>query len=545
MELFLELSQRKIKLLKEIHFLDDKIDQHLQITEEIAKIDKQMNDFIKKDRMVSTILKMQSSRSCSKSKILEYLIQTRKQIASSPSKLKSSLKTDTGNIWYQPEIKKPLSDLTRIKLFQMDLLQEYPENYVIVEIIGPAYKIVGSTFLIEDESGYMMCGIYNDNFHNSLKTLDTHYKVGRLLCVKHPFIKTASTGENILFRSDNFTNVSFVDDLSSDLLKETKWYKPNKNQISADEFKDQGNIAFKAGYHLEAIRCYERGIKLDPNNLLLLSNCSQANLEIGEWEMALEYANKALSISSNHEKSMIRKAKALYELEEYRESLKLYSKCNQKDQVAKCLKSIRESEKCQYDYDWDRVDTEIATYFSKSIKIELIEGKGRGIIATEDISKGTIVIVETPLAKVTEPEQNNALSIDYCSESYSMTALMEKLRLNMSKNSKIRKRAMELSNGFSNFNVKLSDITDVNCFGGRVIYYFVSFFNHSCIPNCLNTNENDNVFVKTTSDIKKGEELTISYFPLNLPYLERKAFCDLRKFECDCVLCVSERKIRK
>ena len=56
------------------------------------------------------------------------------------------------------------------------------------------------------------------------------------------------------------------------------------------------------------------------------------------------------------------------------------------------------------------------------------------------------------------------------------------------------------------------------CYG---LYINCSFFNHSCDPNCFYYGIANMLIVKTIKDIKKGEELTVSYIEPKPAYMRK------------------------
>ncbi|UJR38207.1 hypothetical protein I4U23_030880 [Adineta vaga] len=75
-------------------------------------------------------------------------------------------------------------------------------------------------------------------------------------------------------------------------------------------------------------------------------------------------------------------------------------------------------------------------------------------------------------------------------------------------------------------------------------YPLGSMFNHSCLPNCLWYLIGDYLFIYVcSSNIRQGDELTISYCPLWISSLNDRAY-HLRQFDihsCRCLLCSYDR----
>ncbi|EGC35483.1 hypothetical protein DICPUDRAFT_33308 [Dictyostelium purpureum] len=65
-----------------------------------------------------------------------------------------------------------------------------------------------------------------------------------------------------------------------------------------------------------------------------------------------------------------------------------------------------------------------------------------------------------------------------------------------------------------------------------------SFFNHSCIPNCINIRDGNKMTFKALYPVKKGEPLAISYLDLDLPVESRKEYLKYGYyFDCGCPRC--------
>lgn len=75
--------------------------------------------------------------------------------------------------------------------------------------------------------------------------------------------------------------------------------------------------------------------------------------------------------------------------------------------------------------------------------------------------------------------------------------------------------------------------------GGSGLWFLPSLINHSCVPNCSWTLIGDRIFVRAMREIRAGEEVTISYYPLmSRGYLARQSKIKSGwHFRCRCHLC--------
>lgn len=75
-----------------------------------------------------------------------------------------------------------------------------------------------------------------------------------------------------------------------------------------------------------------------------------------------------------------------------------------------------------------------------------------------------------------------------------------------------------------------------------VIYLLPSYFNHSCDANATRHFFGDAIVIRALTQIRAGDEITISYIYANEPYHERAN--TLKKWfpTCDCSLCVEDRE---
>jgi stress-induced-phosphoprotein 1 len=92
--------------------------------------------------------------------------------------------------------------------------------------------------------------------------------------------------------------------------------------------KEKGNFALTAGNFVDAIVHYSEAIKLDPKNHVLYSNRSAAYTKSGDFQKALDDAEKTIEINPTWPKGYSRKGSALFSLQKYPEAFDAYQKGN-------------------------------------------------------------------------------------------------------------------------------------------------------------------------------------------------------------------------
>jgi hypothetical protein len=178
----------------------------------------------------------------------------------------------------------------------------------------------------------------------------------------------------------------------------------------------------------------------------------------------------------------------------------------------------------------------------KPYTISAITGKGKGLVATTRIAKGTRLLSEAPIFRI---PRNNLDIKD-----------LEPIVANEVKclNDDQRRAFLDLTNIYENAHSKSLGISRTNVLplgsnassGG--LFLEASRINHSCRHNAQNTwNENiEQLTIHALRDIESGQEITITYLARTSEYTERQRFLKEKfKFECKCELCSLSQAKRK
>jgi hypothetical protein len=207
--------------------------------------------------------------------------------------------------------------------------------------------------------------------------------------------------------------------------------------------------------------------------------------------------------------------------------------------------------------------------------------KGNHYIAKENIKEGTLLIVEIPLISIYEAEIKKFSStfekfqkMGFSSSELALEILFtnfkdriefpEEKKYLIEKISQLTSFDLKNSTKTKEERIKLFEYSDDNirdlistnailtlrnernkisplelCYG---LYINCSFFNHSCDPNCFYYGIANMLIVKAIKDIKKGEELTVSYIEPKPAYMRKN---ELSKWEfiCECKYCKEEADI--
>jgi len=134
-------------------------------------------------------------------------------------------------------------------------------------------------------------------------------------------------------------------------------------------------------------------------------------------------------------------------------------------------------------------------------------GKGRGLFATQDLPRGTLMMLEEPAIKLRRAGPNQPCSQKAVEAAFNTMTVEQ------------QERFMRLSaDGRKDKTTKLLRIFDTTFFTGNDLDFSyiclnLSLLNHSCIENASwhMRPQADNFLVTATSFIPKGDEITINY----------------------------------
>lgn len=487
--------------------------------------------------------------------------------------------------------KKPLNELTPITLSEMMVPKVHIGRYLLCRTITTPFKIYGILTLIEDTKGdiedlslYNMQQAFSDD-PNKILPAQT------ILIIKEPYLKYGSMGENIFIRCDSPSDVIFVDE-TDEILKNTKWMQPLTD--SFDKIKEKANNIFKSGDYENSIKLYTRALKIE-NNPVIYLNRSQAYLQLGRYYDAYNDAEKAYESNKvNNEKALYRMGKAAYGMQHWQKAidnfqllLKQYP--DNKEATIELERSkarLNESQTGVYDlnkiYDDAYVKKirylDVADHVGPVEVVEIKKGY-KGVVASRDITKGTLLVVSKAFSITTSEEVSNYFikSVNLINKSMDLQSQAINLTKTINILNKHPNRANELYSLYAGsfdrseqipFGVidtgRIEQICTYNSFSiepilrtneesksfeeirvtgtGTGLWILPSFFNHSCVANAYRTFYNDVIIIFAIKDIKKNEEIYISYFSEFISLKERSTKLSFYKINyCKCKLCELDR----
>ena len=155
-------------------------------------------------------------------------------------------------------------------------------------------------------------------------------------------------------------------------------------------------------------------------------------------------------------------------------------------------------------------------------------GKGQGVFAARDLSRGERVLVDTPFFVVTKPYNYHQVLQQFEGLSFAN-----------------RQQYMRLSCPDRSDNIQLTDVMrifEANCFNigeSAAIFLQATRFNHSCLPNTYYSwsEARREVIFHSMVPIPQGEEMTICYGRPFLTRLERRSELRIYNFQCLCPAC--------
>jgi tetratricopeptide (TPR) repeat protein len=382
--------------------------------------------------------------------------------------------------------------------------------------------------------------------------------------------------------------------------------KADQRDMSPLQYKESANSALKAGDLDKSLSCYNQGRQyFTASNTLeltasvdvrcdLFQNRSYVRLKLGQYEGAVTDAIASLSgQTTDHNKGFDAKAysrasQASYALKNYDAAAmycrKLLDLNNSRADGLHLLSKIelRLSEQTSGVYDIATIQDNVArqnprvdaaAYLDNTMVKASGPNRGRGLFATKDSKAGDLILAETAFASVWDDERTHVVAAKWNARfpkdiDMGLIGLWKVALQRVTDNPILGARVLDLHgdhNGIGKDVVKVDGVQVVDTYqvhgivarnafqleGSRGrkshcsgVYIRSSYINHSCVPNSHRTTVGDLLLLSATKDIKKGEELSISYGPdLQAFSSRREAIMSMWNFQCNCPLCVADAQV--
>ncbi|KAH9899634.1 hypothetical protein C8Q73DRAFT_743528 [Cubamyces lactineus] len=509
-----------------------------------------------------------------------------------------------------------IQNLRRITFAEMSVRRVHIGRYILCRLIAPCSRMVAVQTVVEDTEGIANdLSIYNfpSTSSCSLEHLDSLFSPGTVLAIREPTLKAPTQGNRPLLRVDSPTDIIFVPP-NSPLLRGIAWRTgpkvasyPSPPPTSADAWRERGDSYYKTSQWFLAAFAYSHALALDPNAVSIRLNRSEAYLRLKYYTGALHdtqgILNKVGSADPSAYKALFRLAKARYGRREYSMAQNDFVRWKSRhpdDSAAdswidRCRARLRE--RTTGVYDWSslfrnarrtiRVDA--ADFFGPiEVRPMAHRGGGRGVVTTQDVKTGDLLLVAKPFASVYAsdlPNDQFTVTLDLLSrtkrertDSLLLARIIEKIYGNPDRHDEVfylyagrgypappdtypppvtaavpvdllhpkvdidiaQLEAICTYNNFCPFRLDGPQMDKEAQPAG--LYTSASMFNHSCLANATWYCIGDVMIIRAAEPIPTGTEVTIPYC-VEESYIDRQTVLQKHMLDrCDCRLCEEDRR---
>ncbi|SMY25543.1 unnamed protein product [Zymoseptoria tritici ST99CH_1A5] len=170
-------------------------------------------------------------------------------------------------------------------------------------------------------------------------------------------------------------------------------------------------------------------------------------------------------------------------------------------------------------------------------EVRQIEGKGQGVVASQKIPRGSVILTDKPILSVSNSDWNQASAHRAIEEAFKRLSKQDQatyLSLHDGRQERNESKAVRIfhTNAFG------ADTTHILAPHTKYVLPLVSRLNHSCVPNAVNLAHT----LYAQKDILPGEEIQICYqadcdevmTAVQRNFLFRRRYA----FECNCKACL-------
>ncbi|KAB8302482.1 hypothetical protein EYC80_005886 [Monilinia laxa] len=497
----------------------------------------------------------------------------------------SQLHTSFVPIPYEPSI-IPLEELTPINIKDLRLETHHRGSYLLVRALTPPFRITGIMAIVEDENADALPLQLYQQPEEKLRPAASVITVQDIFLIKEPYLKTTSDGGYGL-RVDHVSDLVCLD-ANHDMLP--KDWKPRVVDLdkTADDWKQEGNVAMGKGHYWAAIQSYTAALQCLPSaqaTKIIYLNRALAHLKDGRFDAAFSDTKCIISLPDAPEKALYRAGQALYELGRFSECYNIFENSLQEESGV---------------YDFELIYKELSTTrpphldhatFVGSVVVKPSPGRGQGLFTTKAVKAGELLLCEKAFAycyagtsKDSETESNPTLLIDLHTNRITMgteSDLITNIVQKLWKNPSLIPKFKTLHHG-SYKSVKITEVDKkpvidtflvgrsiaLNVFGCPIssyeahptvtkseedeskhhscgIWLMASKINHSCLGNASRSFIGDLQLVRATRDIPAETELTFWYVVPTEERQKMKKELENWGFQCKCIMCLDSEDTTK
>ena len=459
----------------------------------------------------------------------------------------------------------------------------------------------------DDNGDLVLIAVYNFENHyetKEYKKLSYIFQKGKFILILEPFYKMFGSGEDGI-RVEDPNEIIIFDDkewMNKFFESENNFKLLNDDDKNYDYLYKIANKSFYIENYNIALVNFIKLKSLKPDEIELDLKIAECYFGISYYSKTIEKCDEILNkveviVLKNESKfylnSLLLKIKSLLKLKKVNEAQKVINE--NKEIVEKNIKEFEEIEKdiknkiknMNGNYDFSEIyykskrslNIEIGEYVNKKLDMKFNSKKGVFFITKEKINKGELIMVSKAfvIADPNKKEDKKNLYFKFDNpekEEYEKTKKLlvykEKQDLEEILSYKLsnfpedfneflnlfdgKNKNINLSERKKNSKIDLKKIQNVIKYNSKTLYfldkpisnglwYYPSFFNHSCIPNCYHFGLGDILIIIAVNDIESNSELFLNYLDDDMLYEKRqKILKEIYDFDCNCELCEYEKK---
>ena len=460
------------------------------------------------------------------------------------------------------------------KIYIKDLLKLNPINYLYFLLLEFKYFInlspIYGEFVGEDESSNQIIVKYFDS------NIGYYLNKGNFIIITHPFYQKINNVEFVTYK-DIF--------LFNNKKEANDFINQNKSSLGSLEKSGDYNFDHKEFYY--AIYYYKDALnvkneKINENELKdikgrIHKKIAFTALQLRAFYFALEHCEESLKYNSKNEETIEFKIKSLIGIRKFKDAeevlnknINLFTNKKIKD-LKKLIKRNKDNSEGKFDFlemlknEENGIPIEISDYINLKLELNYDKKHENKFIAKNNILKGELLMVNKAISFFKNYNYNrmdliyminDALFIRYDISKKDFQKIFDLWTPKYNLFTINERQSNFIPNNRNYYNAVQTEISIHNSYGvrksifqnefqpayGMGIWYYFSFLNHNCDPNCFYLAIDDILILISQKNIKKGDKINISYNNYGRSYFIKQEFLNqVNYFNCDCELCNIQR----